>query len=274
MLVDSHCHLDFPDFAEDFDEVLARARRAGVGCMVTICTHLSRFDRVRAIARAHDDIWCSVGVHPHEAAGEGIIDPAPLLERAALPEVVGIGETGLDYFYEHSPREAQRQSFRTHIAAARVTGLPLIVHTRDADDETAAILAEEHGRGPFTGVIHCFSTSRAMAEAALALGLYISFSGIVTFKKADALRAIAAEVPLDRLLVETDAPYLAPVPKRGRRNEPAFVAHTAALVADLRGLDSAALARTTTENFFRLFSKVSRTPNAISDPGVGAAAGA
>lgn len=258
MLVDSHCHLDFDSFDEDFDDVLVRARTAGVCTMVTICTRLSAFEEVRAIAEKDPDIYCSVGVHPHEAGEEGVETPAALIERAAHEKVVGIGETGLDYFYEHSPREAQATSFRAHIAAARETGLPLIVHTRDADDDTVAILREEHARGPFPGVIHCFTSSRALAEAALALGLYISLSGIVTFKSARDLQETARIVPLDRLLVETDAPYLAPVPKRGKRNEPAFVAHTAAFVAELRGETPERLAEATTDNFFRLFAKARR----------------
>lgn len=258
LLVDSHCHLDFPDFADERDAVVARARAAGVGTMVTICTHLSKFEGVRAIAEQYDDIWCSVGVHPHEADGEGVTNPALLIEQAAHPRVVGIGETGLDYFYEHSAREAQQESFRAHIAAARETGLPLIVHTRDADDDTVSILHEEYREGPFTGVIHCFSTSRELAEKALEIGFYISLSGIVTFKAAEDLRATVRDLPLDRLLVETDAPYLAPVPKRGKRNEPAFVAHTAAMVAELKQVGVDELARITTDNFFRLFTKVRR----------------
>ncbi|MBZ0325610.1 MAG: TatD family hydrolase [Alphaproteobacteria bacterium] len=257
-LVDSHCHLDFPDFADDLAAVRDRAAAAGVGRLLTICTHLSRFAPILALAEAHDDIYCTVGVHPHEADEEGIADPAPLIAHARHPKVVGIGETGLDYYYEHSPRAAQRESFRAHIAAARETGLPLIVHTRDADADTVAILRDESAAGAFAGVLHCFSTDRAVAEAALDLGLYISFSGILTFKKADDLRAIARDVPLDRLLVETDAPFLAPVPFRGKRNEPAFVARTAACLAEIRGMDEAAVARTTTENFFRLFEKAGR----------------
>ncbi len=258
MLVDSHCHLDFPELSEDLNGVLARARAAGVGTMVTICTHLSRFDRVLATAEAAPELWCSVGVHPHEAAEEGIDDPAPLIERAAHPKVVGIGETGLDYYYEHSPRKAQQTSFRTHIAAARETGLPLIVHTRDADDDTVAILHDEYTKGPFPGLIHCFSTTAYLAEKALEIGFSISISGIVTFKKADALREAVAAVPLDRLLVETDAPYLAPMPYRGKRNEPAYVAHTARAVAELKGVSEDALARQTTDNFFALFAKARR----------------
>jgi TatD DNase family protein len=264
MLVDSHCHLDFPDFAPDLDGVMARARDAGVGAMVTICTRLSRFDEIRAIAEARPNVWCSVGVHPHEAAEEGVAEPSRLLALAHHPRVVGFGETGLDYYYEHSPREAQQKSFRAHIAAARETGLPLIVHTRDADDDTVAMLAEEHAKGPFTGLIHCFSSGRELAEKVLDIGFYISISGIVTFKKAEALRETVRAVPLDRLLVETDAPYLAPVPHRGKRNEPAYVAKTAACVAAIKGVAPEALAHATTDNFFRLFAKATRPESAAA----------
>ncbi|HJQ60715.1 MAG TPA: TatD family hydrolase, partial [Vineibacter sp.] len=249
MLVDSHCHLDFPELAAEEDAVLARARDAGVGAMLTIGTRLDAFDRVRAIAERHANIWCSVGVHPHEAKEEGQRAPDRLIELARHPKVIGIGETGLDYYYEHSPRAEQAASFHAHIEAARQSGLPLIVHTRDADDDTAAILRQEMRAGAFTGLIHCFSTGRAMAEAALEIGLSISISGIVTFKAAEELRAIVCDIPLDRLLVETDAPYLAPIPKRGKRNEPAFVAHTAAKVAELKGVSMADLERATTDNF-------------------------
>jgi len=258
MLVDSHCHLDFDDYGDDLDDVVSRARANDVGRMVTICTRLSRFANVLAIAERYPDVFCSVGVHPHEAGPEGADSPARLIELAAHPKVVGIGETGLDYYYEHSPRTAQRTSFRAHIAAARETGLPLIVHTRDADDDTIDILASEMANGPFRGLIHCFSTSRQLAEKSIELGLYISLSGIVTFKAADELRATARDLPLDRLLVETDAPYLAPVPKRGRRNEPAYVTHTAAMLAEVKGLEPSDIASITTENFFVLFNKVSR----------------
>jgi len=258
MLVDSHCHLDFPDFAPDLDSVMARARNAGVGAMVTICTRLSRFDEIRAIAEARDNVWCSVGVHPHEAAEEGVDVPSRLLELARHDKVIGFGETGLDYYYEHSPRQAQQTSFRAHIAAAREAGLPLIVHTRDADADTAAILTEEHARGQFSGLIHCFSSSREFAEKMLEIGFLISISGIVTFKKAEALRETVRALPLERLLVETDAPYLAPAPHRGKRNEPAYVAKTAACVAEIKGLTPEDLARCTTENFFRLFAKAKR----------------
>ena len=255
MLVDSHCHLDFEDFAAELDQVVARAHAAGVGMMVTICTRLSEFDRVLAIAERYPRIYCSVGIHPHEAGAEAAVAPARLIELSRHPKVVGIGETGLDYFYEHSPRGDQKRSFRAHIAAARETGLPLIVHTRDADRDTAAILAEEHANGPFPGLIHCFSTSRELAESALELGFYISLSGIVTFKRAEALRDTVRGLPVDRLLVETDAPYLAPVPKRGKRNEPAFVVHTAHELARIMGLDADEMARRSSENFFRLFGK-------------------
>jgi TatD DNase family protein len=260
MLVDSHCHLDFADFESERDEIVARARRTGVGIMVTICTKVSEFDRVLAIAERYDDVYCSVGIHPHEAAAEPAVDAARLIELARHPRVVGIGETGLDYFYEHSPRADQARSFRAHIAAARETGLPLIVHTRDADDDMAAILRDEQARGPFSGVLHCFSSSRALAETAIGLGLYISMSGIVTFKKADALRATVAAMPVERLLVETDAPYLAPIPNRGRRNEPAFVVHTAAEVGRIKGLGAAEIADATTRNFLRLFAKIKPPP--------------
>jgi TatD DNase family protein len=258
MLVDSHCHLDFPDFAPDRAEVLARARNAGVGAMVTIGTKLSRFEEVRAIAESDPAIWCSVGVHPHEAEREGVGDPAPLLAAARHPKVVGIGETGLDYHYKHSAPAAQARSFRAHIAAARESGLPLIVHARDADLDAIRILTDENRIGPYPGVIHCFTASRELAEHAVALGLYISFSGILTFKNARDIQETAKALPLDRILVETDAPYLAPAPNRGKRNEPAFVAHTAAFLARLRGETPERIAAATSENFFRLFAKVKR----------------
>lgn len=259
MLVDSHCHLDFEAFEADFDGVLSRAAAADVDTMVTICTRLSHFDRIRAIAEVHPNIWCSLGVHPHEAAEERVDAPDRLVALSAHPRVIGIGETGLDYYYEHSPREAQQVSFRAHIAAARATGLPLIVYTRDADDDTMDILeAEYRENGPVSGLIHCFSASGELAERALALGFYLSFSGIVTFRRAEDVQAVAKAAPLDRLLVETDAPYLAPVPYRGKRNEPAFVRDTAAFVAELRQTTFEALAAATTENFYRLFSKAVR----------------
>jgi TatD DNase family protein len=258
MLVDSHCHLDFPDFAPDRADVLARARNAGVGIMVTIGTRLSKFADVRALAESDPALYCSVGVHPHEAEKEGVGDPAPLLALAAHPKVVGIGETGLDYYYKHSAPEAQARSFRAHIAAARESGLPLIVHARDADVDTIRIMADEHRAGSYPGVIHCFTASRELAEHAVALGHYISFSGILTFKNARDIQETAKVLPLERILVETDAPYLAPMPNRGKRNEPAFVAHTAAFLAKLRGETPERIADATTENFFRLFRKVQR----------------
>ncbi|WP_339829254.1 TatD family hydrolase [uncultured Parvibaculum sp.] len=261
MLIDSHCHLDFPDFGPEVEDVVARAHAAGVGLMVTISTKVSEFERVRAVAERFPHVFCTVGIHPHEAASEPETDTATLIEMARHPKVVGIGETGLDYYYEHSPRAAQQRSFRAHIAAARETGLPLVVHTRDADDDMAEILVEETGKGAFPGLLHCFSSGPQLAEKAIELGLYISLSGILTFKTADELRATAAKVPMERLLVETDAPYLAPVPKRGKRNEPAFVVHTAAKLAEVKGVTAAELAEATTANFLRLFSRV--PPDAV-----------
>ena len=255
MLIDSHCHLDYLAREGEIDPVVERARAAGVSGMLTISTTLSGFPTVRAIAERYDDVWCSVGVHPHEAAEEGQKEADHLVNLTDHSKVVGIGETGLDYFYEHSPREAQQASFRAHIAAARRTGLPVIVHTRDAEADTIAILAEEMAAGPFSGVIHCFSSDRSLAEAALALGLYISVAGIVTFKKAEAIREAVAAVPLEKLLVETDAPYLSPVPLRGKRNEPAHVVHTAAKLAEIKGLSAETLAAATRENFHRLFAR-------------------
>ena len=262
MLVDSHCHLDFPELADDIDGVLARAAEAGVGVMQTICTRLTKFPDVLALARAHDNLYCSVGIHPHNVDDEPSATPEILIEHARADEVIGIGETGLDYYYDHAPRALQRASFRVHAAAARETGLPLIVHTRDADADTLDILAEEIRAGAFKGLIHCFSTSQELAEKSLELGFYISVAGIVTFKKAEALREALTVVPLDRLLVETDAPYLAPVPMRGKRNEPAFVAHTAACLAEIKGVTPERLAQATTDNFFTLFHKARRPKSA------------
>jgi TatD DNase family protein len=258
MLVDSHCHLDFPDFAGQLDDVVARARAAGVGVCVSIGTELSRFPGVRAVAEKFPDVWCSVGVHPHESEKELLDDAAALIAEATHPKVVAIGETGLDYYYEHSPRGPQQANFRSHIAAARQTGLPLIVHTRDADDDTIEILQNEMANGAFTGVIHCFTGTQRLADAALALGFCISVSGIATFKNSQVLRDVIRSVPMDRLLVETDAPYLAPVPKRGKTNEPSYVVHTANMLAQLKGVTPEELAASTTQNFFRLFSKVRR----------------
>lgn len=258
VLVDSHCHLDFPDFAAEVDEVVARAHDAGVGLMVTISTKVSQFDKVLGIAERFPNVYCSVGIHPHEAATEPETDTATLVKLAAHPKVVGIGETGLDYYYEHSPREPQMRCFLAHIAAARQTGLPLIVHTRDADEDTGRVLTREMGKGAFPGLLHCFTSGPALAARALDLGFYISLSGILTFKSAAALQETARGVPLDRLLVETDSPYLAPVPKRGKRNEPSFAVHTAAKLAELKGVGADDLARQTSENFLRLFSRVPR----------------
>jgi len=255
MLVDSHCHLDFPEFSEDFSGVLARAEAAGVATMVTISTRFAEFPKIREIAGRDERLYCSIGIHPHNVEEEPEVTTAELVAKTHDPKVVGIGETGLDYFYDHSPRELQQTLFRRHIAAARETQLPLIVHTRSADPDTIAILREEMGKGAFPGLIHCFSTGRELAEAAIDLGFYISLSGILTFKKAGELRETAQALPLDKLLIETDAPYLAPVPYRGKRNEPAFVAKTAQVLAELKDLPIETVAEATTRNFFTLFTK-------------------
>ncbi len=258
MLVDSHCHLDFSEFSDELDDVVGRAGDAGIGHMLTICTHLSKFGQVLGVAERYDNIFCTVGIHPHNAILEDQVTPARLIGLAEHGKVVGFGETGLDYYYDKSPRDVQQRQFRSHIAAARQTGLPLVIHTRNADDDMAEILTEETGKGAFCGLLHCFSSDRELAETALGLGLYISISGIVTFNNAEQLREIVKTVPLDRLLVETDAPYLAPTPKRGKRNEPAFTAYTAEKVAEIKELPLSEIAEATTDNFFRLFSKASR----------------
>lgn len=263
MLVDSHCHLDFKDFEGELDDVVARAGAAGVGTMVSISTHLSKFEGVKAVAERFDNVWCSVGVHPHQAGEEGLDSPDRLVELAQHPRVVGIGESGLDYYYDNSPRDRQQISFRAHIEAARETGLPLIVHARDADEDAADIMRDEMEKGAYTAVMHCFSSGRGLAEAALEMGMYISFSGILTFKNAQELRNIARDVPEDRILVETDSPFLAPIPNRGKRNEPAFVTHTAEVLAEVRGMDRNALETATTDNFFRLFSRAQRPAASI-----------
>ena len=255
MLVDSHCHLNYKGLVEHQGEVIGRARAAGVGTMLNISTREREWADVIGLAERESDVWASVGIHPHEADDHPDIDTARLVAMAAHPRVVAIGETGLDYYYDHSDREQQKASFRAHIAAARETGLPLIVHTRDAEEDTAAILREEMEKGAYTGVIHCFTASADFGRKALDLGLYISLSGIVTFKNATDLQATARDIPADRLLVETDSPFLAPVPHRGKPCEPAFVADTARFVAGLRGESPEALAETTTRNFFALFSK-------------------
>lgn len=263
MLVDSHCHLDFPDFADELDDVVGRARAAGIGRIVTISTRVRAFGRVRAVAERFDDVFCSVGTHPHNAGEETDVTAEELVALARHPKVVAIGEAGLDYYYDRSPREAQATSFRTHIAAARETGLPLVIHARDADDDLAAILSEEHQNGPFKAVLHCFASGRGLAETGIELGHYVSFSGILTFKNANELREIAKIVPQDRLLVETDAPYLAPTPHRGKRNEPSFVVHTARVLAETLGRTPEAVADLTTDNFFRLFDRVPRQTAAV-----------
>jgi TatD DNase family protein len=258
MLIDHHCHLDFPDFADELDAVVARAKAAGVGLMVTISTRIRRFEQILAIAERYDNVYCSVGTHPHYAHEELDVAVDEIVQLSEHPKVVAIGEAGLDYYYDNSPRAAQEQGFRTHITAARATQLPLVIHARDADEDTAAILEEEHAKGAFPAVLHCYTGGMELARRGLALGLYVSFSGIVTFKRSDALREVAASVPLDRILVETDAPYLAPGKFRGKRNEPAYVAITAAEVARVKGVSADELARATTENFFRLYRKTPR----------------
>ena len=255
MLVDSHCHLNYKGLAEQQGEVLARARDKGVTAMLNIATRESEWDDVLAAAEANADVWASVGIHPHDADHHPDVDTAKLVERAAHPRVIGIGETGLDYYYDKSDRVRQQDSFRRHIHAAQATGLPIIVHTRDAEADTLALLGEEMERAAFPGVIHCFTASDEFARRALDLGLYISISGIVTFKNAADLQATARWLPQDRLLIETDSPFLAPVPHRGKTGEPAFVADTLALLADLRDEDREALAMTTSTNYYRLFSK-------------------
>lgn len=264
MLVDSHCHLDFPDLATQREAVLARAQAAGVGLVLTISTRVHRFDEVLGIAEAHDQVYCSVGTHPHHAAEEPDVTTEELVALAKHPKVVAIGEAGLDYHYDNSPRADQERGFRTHIAAARATGLPLVIHARDADDDVARILEEETAKGAFPFVLHCFTGGPELARRGLALGGYVSFSGVVTFKNSGALRDIAKEVPLDRLLVETDAPYLAPEPLRGRTNEPANVVHTAARLAAIRGIGEEEMAEATTANFARLFTKVPRARLPVS----------
>ncbi len=258
MFVDSHCHLNYQGLVDDQAAVLDRARAAGVSTMLNISTRESEWDAVVATATRAPDVFASIGIHPHEADLHPDVDTEKLVARAAHPLVIGIGETGLDYYYDHSDREQQRSSFRTHIAAARATCLPLIVHTRDAEDDTAAILTDEMGKGAFTGVIHCFTASAAFADVALKLGLYISLSGIVTFRNAKDLQATAMTIPGDRLLIETDAPFLAPVPHRGKTGEPAFVADTARFLADLRNSSVEALGAQTSANFHRLFTKARR----------------
>jgi TatD DNase family protein len=257
-LVDSHCHLDFDDFSGDLDGIVARAQAAGVGRLVSISTRVQRRAGLLAITERFPDVYCSIGTHPHHAHEELDVTIADLVELTRHPKTVAIGEAGLDYHYDLSPREAQESSFRNHIAAARATGLPLVIHSREADADMAAILEEETGKGAFPAVLHCFTGGRDLAQRAVALGLFVSFTGILTFKKSEELRAIAAALPADRVLVETDAPYLAPGRHRGKRNEPAYVVETARVLAETRNVTFEEIARQTTENFFRLFSKVPR----------------
>ncbi len=263
-LVDHHCHLDFPQFADDLDGIVGRAHAAGVGVMVTISTRIRQLDRLIAIAEAHPTVYCSVGTHPHYADEEPDIAVEEIVALAAHPKVVAIGEAGLDYHYQKSSREAQAAGFRRHIEAARQTGLPLEIHARDADEDTLAILEDAHAAGPFPAILHCYTGGERLAVRAVELGLYVSFTGVVTFKNSQALRDIAGLIPLERILVETDAPYLAPVPYRGKTNEPAFVCHTASVLAGVKGVEAEAFAAATTENFFRLFQKVPRTAGAWS----------
>ncbi len=269
MLVDSHCHLDFPDFSEELPEVVARAEAAGLGRMVTICTRVRKFDQILAVANRFDNVFCSVGTHPHNAHEELDITTAEIVDLTDHPKVVAVGEAGLDYYYQKDHAVAQAQGLRNHISAARETGLPLVIHSRDADEDMANILTEESAKGVFPAVLHCFSSGRTLAETGIELGHYVSFSGILTFKNSIELREIAADLPLDRLLVETDAPYLAPTPYRGKRNEPSYVVETAKVLAEARGMSVEEIWRVTTDNFFRLFSKVpdNRLPGAQNADG-------
>ncbi|OCP03938.1 MULTISPECIES: TatD family hydrolase [unclassified Ensifer] len=258
MLIDTHCHLDFPDFEAERDAIVARARDAGVEQMITISTRVKRFETILAIAEAYPNVFCSVGTHPHNADEELDITTEDLVRLSAHPKVVAIGEAGLDYFYDNAPRAAQAEGLRRHIAAARVTGLPLVIHSRSADEDMAAILTEETGKGAFPFLLHCFSSGADLARVGVALGGYVSFSGILTFPKSEELREIAKTVPHDRMIVETDAPYLAPKPFRGKRNEPAYVAHTATVLAETIGVSTEEIATITTDNAFRIFSKMPR----------------
>ena len=260
MLVDSHCHLDFPKLAEDREGVLARAEEAGVKVMQTISTKLSRFPEILKIAEAHENVWCSVGVHPHSADQEGPASADPLLNHVNHPKVIGVGEAGLDYFHKNSTPANQAAGFRAHIEAARQSGLPLIVHTRDADEDTLAIMKDELSRGRYEAVIHCYSSSPALGYEAVELGFYLGLGGILTFKRSEELRETVAKVPLDRILLETDSPYLAPEPYRGKKNEPAYVAFVAAKLAEVKQVSVGEIETATTDNFFRLFNKAKR-PN-------------
>ena len=256
MLVDSHCHLDFPDFAEELDDVVARAESAGLGRMVTICTRVRKFDQVLAVAKRFENVFCSVGTHPHNAHEELDITAEEIIKLSQHEKVVAIGEAGLDYFYQKDHAIAQAHGLRNHIAVARQTQLPLVIHSRDADEDMISILQEETEQGAFPFVLHCFSSGRALAEAGIKLGGYVSLSGILTFKNSQEIRDIAADVPMERLLVETDAPYLAPTPYRGKRNEPSYVVETAKVLAETKGIAVDEIWQATTDNFFRLFNKV------------------
>jgi TatD DNase family protein len=254
MLIDSHCHLDYFK-PEEVPDLFARAAALGVGEMVTIGTSLAQSARLPAFAEAHPNLWCTIGIHPDHAHEEPVPEPETLVAMADHPKVVGLGETGLDYYWDKAPRDVQEASFRAHIQASRITGLPVCIHARQADDDVATILRDEHRAGAFSFLLHCFSSGRALAETALALGGYISLSGILTFPKSQELRDIARDVPLDRLLVETDSPYLAPVPYRGKRNEPSYVSHTAKVLSEVHGMAPEEMAAITTANFRRLFPK-------------------
>ena len=258
MLIDSHCHLDFPDFAPERDAVVARARAAGVSPMITISTRMRRFDEIHALTQAYEDVFCSAGTHPHYASEENDVPLEDILAAAERDKVVAIGEAGLDYHYDFSAVEDQKAGFRRHIEAARQTGLPLVIHSREAEEDTADILEDEMGKGAFSAVLHCYTSGPDLARRGLALGLYVSFSGVLTFKKSDDLREIAASVSMDRVLVETDAPYLAPMPYRGKRNEPAYVKYTARTLAEVKGVSEEEIARATTDNAHRLFSRLPR----------------
>jgi TatD DNase family protein len=258
MLIDTHCHLDFPDFEAERDAIVARAHEAGVEQMITISTRVKRFETILSIAESYPNVFCSVGTHPHNADEELDVTTEDLVRLSAHPKVVAIGEAGLDYFYDNAPRDAQAEGLRRHIAAARETGLPLVIHSRSADEDMAAILTEETGNGAFPFLLHCFSSGPDLARVGVELGGYMSFSGILTFPKSEELREIAKTVPHDRMIVETDAPYLAPKPFRGKRNEPAYVAHTAAVLAETIGVSTEEIATITTENAFRIFSKMPR----------------
>ena len=258
MLVDSHCHLDFPDFAGDLDAIVERAAAAGVGRIITISTRVRRLSELLAIAERFPNVYCSVGTHPHHADEEDGIAADELVELTRHPKVVALGEAGLDYFYDNGSPQAQARGFRAHIAASRATGLPLVIHTRDADEDCGRILEDEAAKGPFRAVLHCYTGGRELAMKAIGLGLSISFTGILTFKKSQDLRDLAAELPADRIMVETDAPYLAPGKFRGKRNEPSYVVEIAKVLAETRGVSLEDISRQTTENFFRLFSKVPR----------------